>query len=375
MRAVAEGRSEWTDEIIGHLDLCLECRACETACPSGVPYASLLESARTEIARVKRRPFRERVIYGIFRDRLFPFPMRLKIAFAPVKLFGGVIRKLSSVLPGDLRRMISLLPDMSESTKQYALPDVLPAVGQRRYRVALFTGCISSVLFAKTNWATAHVLAQNGCEVIIPKAQGCCGALHLHSGAPETTRQFATHNLGVFDPDDVDAIIINAAGCGSTLKEYGILFDERDETAPLARRFSEKTRDISEFLAEIDLVPMTRTINRTVAYHDACHLAHGQKVRMQPRNVLRQVPGLKVVDIRDSEVCCGSAGLYNILQPDMAEALLKQKIDAIEETGAEILATGNPGCLMQIAKGLKERGKEVKVVHPIEILAEAYGVL
>lgn len=373
MNAVHQGRITWTEDVVKHLDLCLECRACETACPSGVPYAQLLEAARDDIAKNYKRPLRERLILKVFRDNLFPYPNRLRLTFLPVKLMGGLVRKVSGILPADLQRMLALLPEEFPDESRYKLPPVVPAIGERRYRVALMTGCIGSVLFARTNWATARVLAHNGCEVVIPQDQGCCGALHLHTGASDTTRKLARNNLKAFDLESVDAVIVNAAGCGSTVKEYGHVLEDDPTVAGQAKTFSAKTRDVSEFLAEIGLRPMTREVPKKVAYHDACHLAHGQGVRSQPRRILAQVPGLQLVDIRDSEICCGSAGLYNILQPEMAERLLKAKVDAILETGAELLATGNPGCLMQIAKGLRGRGSHVRVVHPVEILAEAYG--
>jgi len=373
MNAVQQGKIGWTEEVVRHLDLCLECRACETACPSGVHYSKLLEAARDDIARAYRRPFRERVILKLFRDMLFPYPGRLRLLFLPVKLFGGLVRKASGILPHDLQRMLALLPETLPGESRYRLPAVVPAVGPRRYRVALLTGCIGSVLFARTNWATARVLAHNGCEVIIPQEQGCCGALHLHSGASETTRKFARRNLEAFDPKSVDAVIVNAAGCGSTVKEYGDVLASDPRWADKAAAFSVKAKDISEFLVEIQRRPMVREVRKRVAYHDACHLAHGQGIRSQPRRLLSEVPGLELCDLRDSEICCGSAGLYNILQPEMAERLLEQKVDAVLESGAELIATGNPGCLMQIAKGLRERRSTARVVHPVEILAEAYG--
>lgn len=373
MRAVQQGEIDWTAEVVKHLDLCLECRACETACPSGVHYSKLLEAARDDIAKTYRRALRERLILRVFRDMLFPYPSRLRATFWPVRVMGGLVRKVSGILPRDLRRMLSLLPAELPDEARYRLPEVVPAVGERRYRVALLTGCIGSVLFARTNWATARVLAHNGCEVVIPRNQGCCGALHLHSGASGTTREFARRNLEAFDLASVDAVIVNAAGCGSTVKEYGDVLAADPAWAGQAAAFSAKTRDISEFLAEIGLRPMTHEVPKRVAYHDACHLAHGQGIRIPPREILSQVPGLELCDLRDSELCCGSAGLYNILQPEMAERLLQQKIDAILETGAQLVATGNPGCLMQIAKGLRERHTGIDVVHPVEILAQAYG--
>ena len=375
MRGVAEGRIDWTADVVKHLDLCLECRACETACPSGVKYGSLLEAARSDIAKTYRRPWRERLILSVLRDGLFPYPRRLRWALAPVRLFGGAIRGASGVLPKDVRRMLGLLPAKIESEKAYALPEVMPAEGERRARVALLTGCVASVLFARTNWATARVLARNGCEVVIPKAQGCCGALHLHSGAPETTREFARRNLDVFDVDSVDAVIINSAGCGSTVREYKDVLEGDPRYAEKAHAFSAKAKDISVFLHELGLRPVPNSLNLKVAYHDACHLSHGQGVREEPRKLLASIPGVKVVDLRNPEICCGSAGLYNILQPEMADRLLQNKVDAVLETGADVLATGNPGCLMQIARGLRERGSGVRVVHPVELVAEAYGEL
>lgn len=373
MSAVQQGRIGWTGEVVKHLDLCLECRACETACPSGVPYGRLLEAARDEITKAYPRPWRERLLLKVFRDTLFPYPARLRLALWPVRIAGGLIRKLSGILPDELGRMLELLPQELPDERRYRLPPVVPAAGERRYRVALLTGCVGSVLFARANWATARVLAHNGCEVVIPQDQGCCGALHLHTGASETAREFARRNLKAFPLDDVDAIIVNAAGCGSTLKEYGDMLAGDPAAGPVAERLSAKTKDISEFLSQIDLKPMTHPVPKTVAYHDACHLAHGQGIRKEPRELLAQVPGLRLVELRDAEICCGSAGIYNILQPEMAERLLDDKVDAILATGAEVVATGNPGCLMQIAKGLAGRGGKVQVVHPIEILAQAYG--
>ncbi len=374
MRSAAEGRIAWTGEVVRHLDLCLECRACETACPSGVPYAKLLEAAREEIARVHRRPWRERLILRVLRDGLLPYPGRLRLALLPLRLTGGLGRRAARLLSSDLGRMAGLVGELPRPARRYTLPAVVPAEGERRYRVALLTGCVGSVLFARVNWATAQVLAANGCEVVIPPGQACCGALHLHSGALKEARAFARRNFEAFHPADFDAIITNAAGCGSTLKEYGELF--RGETeAGVAEVFSGKAVDVSAFLSEAGLVAARRSVRWRVAYHDACHLAHGQGVRSEPRKLLRAIPGLELLELEESEVCCGSAGLYNLLQPEMAERLLQRKVGHILRTGAQAVATGNPGCLMQIAKGLRDRGIDLPVLHPVEILAVAYGKL
>lgn len=386
MRAVAEGRLEWTSEVVSHLDLCLECRACETACPSGVPYGQLLEMAREDIERHYRRPWRERMLTGVLRDGILPYPQRLRAALAPVRLLQRmgvgqpvekgrrppVAQRLVNALPGDLQRLINIMPSLSPSREE-KLPAVVPAEGRRRYRVGFLAGCVGSVVFGGTNWATVRVLARNGCEVVIPPQQGCCGALHLHTGAPDTARRFAAVNLEAFPLDELDAIITNAAGCGSTLKEYGHILAKDERLAEKAQAFAAKCRDISEFLAEMELEPPTRPVPRVVTYHDACHLAHGQGIRQQPRRLLEQIPGLKLVPLPDSELCCGSAGMYNILQPDMASRLLEAKVNAILSTGADTVATGNPGCIMQIVKGLRERGHKIEVKHPVELLAESYG--
>ncbi|HLT57488.1 MAG TPA: heterodisulfide reductase-related iron-sulfur binding cluster [Limnochordales bacterium] len=373
MRAVAEGRLAWTADVLEHLDSCLECRACETACPAGVAYGQLLEAARADIAQTYRRPWRERLLFGLFRDALFPYPGRLKAALAPVRIGGGLLRRLAGLLPRDVRHMLALLPPRLD-TDAPPLPAVIPPQGERRFRVAFLAGCVGQVLFQPANWATVRVLAANGCEVFIPPGQGCCGALHLHSGAVETARRLARRNVDAFDLDGVDAIITNAAGCGSTLKEYGQLLAGDPVYEERAARFARRVRDVTEFLAAIDLVPPTRPVRRVVAYHDACHLAHGQGVRVEPRRLLAAIPELKLVELRDSDHCCGSAGLYNILQPEMAARLLDKKMAAIRETGADTVAAGNPGCVMQIAKGVREQGLAIDVRHPVELLAEAYGL-
>ncbi|MFS8664687.1 MAG: (Fe-S)-binding protein, partial [Limnochordales bacterium] len=288
-------------------------------------------------------------------------------------LRGGLLRRLAGLLPRDVRHMLALLPPRLD-TDAPPLPAVIPPQGERRFRVAFLAGCVGQVLFQPANWATVRVLAANGCEVFIPPGQGCCGALHLHSGAVETARRLARRNVDAFDLDGVDAIITNAAGCGSTLKEYGQLLAGDPVYEERAARFARRVRDVTEFLAAIDLVPPTRPVRRVVAYHDACHLAHGQGVRVEPRRLLAAIPELKLVELRDSDHCCGSAGLYNILQPEMAARLLDKKMAAIRETGADTVAAGNPGCVMQIAKGVREQGLAIDVRHPVELLAEAYGL-
>lgn len=374
MRAVSEGRLDWDDAMVGHLDLCLECRACETACPAGVPYGRLLEHTRDQIEAAVQRPWRHRFMNGLLRDRLLPYPSRLQWAFAPVRLLQRLMdpARLSRLLPGDLGRLVGMLPPLPPAHTA-RLPSFVPAEGTRRYRVALLAGCVGSVLFGPVNQATVRVLARNGCDVVIPQGQGCCGALHLHTGASDRARELARVNLQAFNPADVDAIITNAAGCGSTLKDYGRLFAGDEQLAERARAFSDRVRDIAEFLAEIDLEPPEGEIRRRATYHDACHLAHGQGIRAEPRRLLSMIPGLELVPLRDSEMCCGSAGMYSLLQPDMSARLLEEKVAAIMETGADVVVTGNPGCAMQIMQGLRQHNAPIEVKHPVELLAESYA--
>jgi glycolate oxidase iron-sulfur subunit len=364
MRAVAEKRLDLTDGFRRHLDLCLGCRACETACPAGVPFGSLLETSRVEIER-RGRPLRERWLPALL-FAVFPHPERLRALLGVARLYrrAGLQRVVRAT--GLLRllprvdAMDRLLDDVPEPV---ALPEHVAAHGRSRGRVALLTGCVQRHLFADVNRDTARLLALAGWDVVIPRAQGCCGALDLHAGRVDALRARATA-LAAALPSDVDWIVTNAAGCGSAMREYGHW--TADEAVG---RLASRTRDVSELLADADL-PLG-PLPLTVAYHDACHLAHGQKVRAAPRALLGKIPELTLVPLADSELCCGSAGVYNILEPDMAERLLEHKIRRIIESGARVVAAGNPGCLLQIASGCRRRGLEVEVVHPVTLVARA----
>lgn len=388
MRSVAEGRLEMTRDVVHHLEMCLDCQACVTACPSGVPYGELVEDAKEHIEQAKLRPWRHRVLLKVLRDWLFPYPRRIRVALSPLRLAAkipGLLRLLER-LPFGVGKMVQLVPpsylkrgpvpvDEDELRRQMD-EGFVPARGQAKGRVALLKGCIGSVMFADVNLATAYVLARNGYDVIIPKGQGCCGSLHLHTGAKETARTHARALMDAFAADcapgdhvfaSFDAILVNAAGCGSAMKHYGELFagDAR------AKAFAEKVRDVSEFLAQSTLEP-PGPVHATVTYHDACHLLHGQGVALEPRRLLQQIPGLKLVPLEESHICCGSAGVYNIVQQEMGEQLLERKIQHIEATGATVVATGNSGCALQIAIGVRRRGIGVQVVHPIELLYSSY---
>lgn len=368
MRAAAEGRLALTPTFIHHLDLCLGCRACETACPSGVPFGRLLEATRGQIERRGTRPLSERLMSALLLS-LLPHPRRLALAVGAARLYqrSGLQRLVSAgrlLAPfARLRAMEALLPP-SPPGAAGPLPEIVPARGRKRGTVGLLLGCVQRLLFPRVNAETARLLTRAGYDVLIPRDQGCCGALHLHAGRIDEARTLAVRLLTHFGRA-VDWVVTNAAGCGSAMREYGHwLGDNRD-----AEVFSSKVRDVSELLADADL-PLQR-LDLTVTYHDPCHLAHGQKVRREPRRLLAAIPGVKLVELADSDVCCGSAGVYNLLEPEMADRLLALKLERIAATGAGVLATGNPGCLLQIARGCRERGLAVEVLHPVELLGRA----
>ena len=317
MRAVTDGRLELNNTVKRHLDLCLDCRACETACPSGVQYGRVIEPVRLETqqreaAEKNVRPgwFQSWILYG-----MFPYPNRLKWALWPARLaqMTGLDRLaerlgLLRLLPEQLRRMHRLLPPLA--TREPRLPELLPAIGPQRARVALFTGCVADAMFHHVNWATARVLQQNGCDVVVPRNQVCCGAIHYHSGAGQPALHFAQANASTFQASDVDAVIINVAGCGSMLKDYGHMGEELAQQDQLLRtsldKFAGKVKDVSEFLSELGPIAPKGEVSLQATYHDACHLCHAQKIREQPRELLALVPGLKLVPLAESEICCGS---------------------------------------------------------------------
>ena len=362
MRASAEGRVELTETFQRHIDLCLGCRACETACPSGVRFGSLLEATRAQLRRSGPPP-RHRLLEALLFS-IFPEPARLGAALTAFKLYkrSGLRRlvRASGVLRGlpRLAAMEALIEDVPAATP---LPETLAARGRAVGRVGLLTGCVQRHLYPNVNRDTARLLSLAGFDVVIPRGQGCCGALELHAGRTDGYDAHARALAAAF-PADLDFIVTNAAGCGSTMKEYG---HHIAELAPFAAR----VRDVTEVLAGADL-PLG-PLDLTVTYHDACHLAHGQRLRQEPRQLLARIPGLKLVELGDSDLCCGSAGIYNLLEPDLARELLDRKLVRIAETGARVVVAANPGCLLQIAWGCRERGLDVAIVHPVELLARA----
>jgi glycolate dehydrogenase iron-sulfur subunit len=374
MRGLHEGRTAINATFVKHLDQCLGCLACQEACPSGVPYKHLLDTARTGIDRQYQRPLGERRWRWVI-NQLFPHPRRLEWVLGALRLYQrlGISRQvrtsgLLGLLSPRLSRMEALLPPVPSGAERRPVPEVTPAKGRRAGRVGLLTGCVQRFLLPNINRATIRVLAATGYDVIAPPDQGCCGAVQLHNGEPENGRAQARAMIETFERTGVDVVAVNAAGCGATMKEYGRLFLGDTAWRERAEAFSAKVRDVSEVLAEISFNGTLHPVPLSVAYHEACHLAHAQRIRREPRELLRQIPDLRLVELSESDVCCGSAGVYNLLQPSMATELLQRKVERIRETGADFVAAGNIGCLLQIGLGLRQAGLRARAVHPVELL-------
>ncbi len=391
MRAVVDGRLDLTDKVRGHLDLCLDCRSCETACPSGVQYGRLLEPFRVEMHQLPQqgtsvartgesavapsaRPdwFHRWVMYG-----LFPHSRRMQWALLPARLMQRLgldqaMEKigLTRLLPERLKRMQQQLPRLR--ARLPAFPEFLPAVGARRARVALFVGCVADAMFRHVHWATARVLQQNGCDVVIPRSQGCCGAIHYHSGASRPALQLMQQNVAAFNDQSLDAVIVNVAGCGAMLKDYAHIQDELSSHAAETVDFCGKVRDISEFLMALGPVQPEGRIDAVVAYQDACHLQHAQRIRQEPRDLLTMIPGIRLKSIAEPELCCGAAGSYNLTQPDMADRLGNRKLGHLLDVHPDLIVTGNAGCSLQLQAKLREQQRAVPVVHPMELLDLSY---
>lgn len=372
VRAAAEGRIEPNERFGEHIYLCLMCRACETACPSGVQFGRIAEAAR-EVLGPPGSPL-ARWMARLAFTQLFPFPRRLRLAAGLLRFYQrtGLRWVARRVLPRRLREMEAMLPPVPA---RFFAPeaDVLPAIGPRRARVALLSGCVMSTLFADINDATVRVLRRNGCEVVIPRGQVCCGALNVHNGESQAARRMARRNISSFLDAGVDAVVVNAAGCGAAMKEYGHLLRDDPEYAGPAARMAALVKDAGEFLAGLGLVPPSGRVEMTVTYQDPCHLAHGQKVRAQPRQLLAAIPGLRLLEMDGSDRCCGSAGIYNITHPEMSVELLKEKMAAVARTGAQAIVAPNPGCMLQLRFGGQHYGPGVPVYHLMDLLDRAYG--
>jgi glycolate oxidase iron-sulfur subunit len=362
------GGAPITESYVDHIDLCLACRACETACPSGVKYGRLVEAARADIEARVRRPLMSRILRSLVFEHVLPSRLITRIAALGLR----AMQALRVRLPGRLGELTALAPKVERPFFYRNIGRVFPAEGERKHRVAFLSGCIANVCFARLNEATVRVLQANGCEVTVPGNQTCCGALHVHAGLREPARRLARQNIDAVLDGDFDAIITNAGGCGSTLKEYDELLEGDPEYSERARQFVARMKDVNEFLASIELNPRMREVRAKVTYQDSCHLAHGQRVRSAPRELLRRVPGLELKEMAMSDSCCGSAGIYNVVHTDMSMALLEKKMAAINATGAERIVTANPGCMLQLRAGVERWGRGQRVSHVIEILDEAY---
>jgi glycolate oxidase iron-sulfur subunit len=371
MKMVADGTANINETWVNHFDACLGCMACVTACPSGVEYGKLIEATRAQIERRYTRPAAEKRFRRLLFS-IFPHPDRLRALLLPLRLYQkaglqSLVRRagIPKLFPARFRAMEALLPQVPA---QETLPELIPAQGERRRRVGLLLGCVQRVLFPQVNAATARVLAAEGCEVVAPKAQPCCGALLVHAGEEEHAVHLARQTIDVFEKAQVDAVIINAAGCGSNVKEYGHLLRDDPEYAERAKAFAAKCRDVSEFLAELEPRATCHALPLRVAYHDACHLQHAQGVRLQPRTVLGRIPQLKLLEIPEAAICCGSAGIYNLVQPEAATELGDRKASHIAALEADIVVSANPGCLLQLQSALARAGRKLPVRHFIELL-------
>jgi glycolate oxidase iron-sulfur subunit len=377
MVKVAEG-APITPAYMEHIGLCLECRGCESACPSGVPYGHMVEQARAEIeAHIPRGRFARRFRAFLF-GRLIQSRVLLSIAGTLLYLYEvSGLKTLARALGlmkmlGRLGNIAQLAPSADPPFFFSQIGKTFPADGVRRHRVAFLSGCVANISFARLHEASVRVLQRNGCEVVVPAGQGCCGALHLHSGLPDDARALARRNIDALRGGAYDAIVSNAAGCGAMLKEYGGLLAGDPTYATVAQQFAAQVRDITEFLASIELNQQMGAVDAVVTYQDACHLAHGQRIRSAPRKLLAAIPGITVQEMAGADICCGSAGSYNIVQNEMSLRILAHKMEAVNRTQATIIATANPGCELQLEAGVRLHGKGQRVMHVVELLDLAY---
>ncbi|WP_405027712.1 (Fe-S)-binding protein [Lentibacillus songyuanensis] len=375
IKSVAEGKIGINEAFSESIFNCLDCRACETACPANVQVGGLIEEARGQIRQADPLTGINGMLNKSFLQGIFPHQNRLNTVGNLMKFYQKsglqqVARKTGvlHVMPKHLKEMETILPDV-EKPVLGRFPEVIPAEGKTKGRVAMLTGCIMDIMFSDVNQATIRVLTHNGYEVGLPKEQGCCGALHIHAGDRKTGKELAKQNIEAFK--DYDKVLINAAGCGCALQEYDELFRNDPEMLPLAKAFSKKIEDVSKFLYDNDFKRPKTEVNKKITYHDACHLAHGQGVRFEPRQLLKEIPGIEMIDLPDADRCCGSAGIYNLTHPEMAGKLLDRKMDDIPDN-VEIITMGNPGCMLQIALGVERHGRSEQVVHTVQLLDWAY---
>lgn len=376
MALVDQGRLALGDEFVAHIDRCLDCRACETACPSGVEYGKLVELARAQIEQNYKRPLGARIIRDFVYRKLLPHPRRIAVAASALRLYQrsgleSLARSIGLLRLMGLEERAQLLPRIDSHFFFSELGKTFPAYGKRRARVAFFAGCVAQVTFAELNRATIRVLQANGCEVVVPAGQVCCGALAAHAGIRDTARELARTNFTKFPTSDFDAILTNAAGCGSTLKEYPHFFPKSEAMHTQAEEFSSKVRDATEFLAELGVTAQMRPRSMRVTYQDSCHLLHGQKVREAPRTLIRSVPGVELIEMPHSDQCCGSAGVYNVTQTKASLELLDQKMTWARQTVTDAIVTANPGCMIQLRAGATMHHTGQRVLHVFELLDSA----
>jgi glycolate oxidase iron-sulfur subunit len=374
MKAMADGRIDTSNGVLRHLDLCLDCRACETACPSGVIYHELIEETRHHLAE-KRKPRGVGRLIHLMVLHVFPYPFRMKVCLFPVRLLQltGLWRLMTKwtapLLPAELEKMQQMLPAKGQIWPR-KLKRHYPPRGSKRMTVGFFTGCVGEAMFQQTNQRAVELLAFLGCEVRVPRSQQCCGAIAHHNDRADLAAAQARRNIEAFE--GCDAIVTDIAGCGAMLKEYDYLFRDDPQMSRRAKDFVSRVRDISELLVEFDLPEPAHAVNQRVTYHDACHLAHAQGITAPPRELLMKIKGLELVELVESEICCGAAGTYNLTEPAMARDLAERKLKHIRNTGCDTCVTGNVGCAMQIDSEARRIGMPLTVVHPIDLLHEAY---
>ena len=384
MKVALEGKADITVDFARHFDTCLGCMACVTACPSGVQYDKLVEATRPQLERQIERTEGDH-LFRQFIFSIFPYPKRLRWVALKLWLYQRtglqqLVRNtgLLDLLPARLRAMESMAPSIKLADTFSSMPNVVPAVAPKRKRVAMLLGCVQRVFFSNVNQATARVLAAEGCEVVIPQEQGCCGALMFHTGLENEAVAMARQFIDAFEAElsTVDAIVINAAGCGSTLKEYGYLLRNDPDYATRAQALADKCRDVSEVLSDLEPQATRHPLPLRIAYHDACHLQHAQQISSEPRKVLSSIPELEICEIPESELCCGSAGIYNLVESESAQELGARKAQHVTATGANILVSSNPGCLLQMQASLERKGHTVQTMHLVELLdASIQGTL
>jgi glycolate oxidase iron-sulfur subunit len=370
IKAMSEGIIEPTAKVMAHMDQCLQCRNCEAVCPSGAPYGRIMERARATVIDSGRAPLSWR-LRSLFLREVIARPQRVSLMASALRLYrSSGLRDVAEAIPA-LRDQVIFAPSISGRP----FPDrgvIARPVGPAKARVALLTGCIMPFAYGRVHRATARVLAHNGCEVVAPTAQVCCGALHAHNGDLQTARRLARANIDAFLAEGVDTIVVNSAGCGAAMKEYGELFASDPEYAEIAQAFGARVRDISEFLVSLPFRPAKSALNVTVTYQDSCHLAHAQRITRAPREIVASLPGVRFVEMPHADRCCGSAGVYGLTQADMSLRLLDDKMAAIKTTGARVIATANPGCMTQLEAGLRRHRIKGRVVHVVELLDRAY---